>query len=97
VWIVDIDPFSVFKALLLCIQSMHLELMSRKTSIFLNWVTILFVVCCVIEILCSCAAKGNLIGCFGLTEPDHGSDPAGMETRAVSNGDHFILNGTKSW
>jgi hypothetical protein len=56
VWIVDIDPFSVFKALLLCIQSMHLELMSRKTSIFLNWVIILFVVCCVVEIfvfLCS--------------------------------------------
>jgi glutaryl-CoA dehydrogenase len=42
-------------------------------------------------------AKGNLIGCFGLTEPDHGSDPAGMETRAKLNGDHFILNGTKSW
>jgi glutaryl-CoA dehydrogenase len=42
-------------------------------------------------------AKGNLIGCFGLTEPDHGSDPAGMETRAKDNGDHFVLNGTKSW
>ncbi len=42
-------------------------------------------------------AKGELIGCFGLTEPDHGSDPAGMETRAVKDGDHWILNGAKMW
>jgi glutaryl-CoA dehydrogenase len=42
-------------------------------------------------------ARGEKIGCFGLTEPDHGSDPAGMETRAVSKGDRFILNGTKRW
>ena len=42
-------------------------------------------------------AKGNLIGCFGLTEPDHGSDPSGMKTRAVLNGDHYILNGSKNW
>ncbi len=42
-------------------------------------------------------AKGNLVGCFGLTEPNHGSDPAGMETRARKNGDHFVLNGSKTW
>jgi len=42
-------------------------------------------------------AKGQAIGCFGLTEPDHGSDPGGMETRARRSGDHFILNGTKNW
>src|SRR5688500_817490 len=42
-------------------------------------------------------ARGELIGCFGLTEPDHGSDPAGMETRAVSRGDKFIRTGTKRW
>jgi glutaryl-CoA dehydrogenase len=41
--------------------------------------------------------QGKLIGCFGLTEPDHGSDPAGMETRARKDGDNYILNGTKSW
>ena len=42
-------------------------------------------------------AKGKLIGCFGLTEPDHGSDPGGMETRARRDGDNWILNGTKRW
>lgn len=42
-------------------------------------------------------ATGKKIGCFGLTEPNHGSDPAGMETRAVDDGDHFILNGSKNW
>ena len=42
-------------------------------------------------------AKGELIGCFGLTEPDHGSDPAGMETKAVEDGNHYILNGAKMW
>ncbi len=42
-------------------------------------------------------AKGKIVGCFGLTEPDHGSDPGGMETRARRDGDHFILNGNKSW
>lgn len=42
-------------------------------------------------------AKGNLIGCFGLTEPDHGSDPSGMASRAVLNGDYYILNGSKNW
>jgi glutaryl-CoA dehydrogenase len=42
-------------------------------------------------------AKGNLIGCFGLTEPDHGSDPAGMKTRAVFNNGHYTLNGSKNW
>ena len=42
-------------------------------------------------------ATGKLIGCFGLTEPNHGSDPAGMETKARLDGDHFVLNGTKTW
>ncbi|MFC1744023.1 acyl-CoA dehydrogenase family protein [Candidatus Riflebacteria bacterium] len=42
-------------------------------------------------------AKGEAIGCFGLTEPDFGSDPGGMRTRAVKKGDRYILNGSKSW
>jgi glutaryl-CoA dehydrogenase len=42
-------------------------------------------------------ATGELVGCFGLTEPNHGSDPAGMETRAVNKGDHWVLNGAKTW
>ncbi|MCX7978228.1 MAG: acyl-CoA dehydrogenase family protein, partial [Bdellovibrionaceae bacterium] len=42
-------------------------------------------------------AKGELIGCFGLTEPDFGSNPGGMRTRARRDGSHYILNGTKMW
>src|SRR5262245_28820374 len=42
-------------------------------------------------------AAGRAIGCFGLTEPDHGSDPGGMETRAQRDGNGWILNGTKRW
>jgi glutaryl-CoA dehydrogenase len=42
-------------------------------------------------------AKGEVIGCFGLTEPDHGSDPGSMKTRAVKKGDRWILNGAKAW
>ena len=42
-------------------------------------------------------AKGNLIGCFGLTEPDHGSDPSGMKTRAVLKDNNYIINGSKNW
>jgi glutaryl-CoA dehydrogenase len=42
-------------------------------------------------------AAGDLIGCFGLTEPDFGSDPAGMRTRARRDGDDWVLNGTKMW
>lgn len=42
-------------------------------------------------------AQGKLIGCFGLTEPDHGSDPGGMETRARKDGQGWVLNGTKRW
>ena len=42
-------------------------------------------------------ATGELVGCFGLTEPDHGSDPAGMVTRAVGDGDDYVLNGAKMW
>ncbi len=40
---------------------------------------------------------GKAIGCFGLTEPDHGSEPGGMVTKAVQNGDKFVLNGAKMW
>jgi glutaryl-CoA dehydrogenase len=42
-------------------------------------------------------ASGAAIGCFGLTEPDHGSDPASMRTRAVKDGPDWVLNGTKMW
>ncbi|MEQ8279055.1 MAG: acyl-CoA dehydrogenase family protein [Deltaproteobacteria bacterium] len=42
-------------------------------------------------------AAGQLIGCFGLTEPDHGSDPGGMITRAKKDGDHYVLSGEKLW
>jgi glutaryl-CoA dehydrogenase len=42
-------------------------------------------------------AKGKLIGCFGLTEPDFGSNPAGMSMRAKKDGGHYILNGSKMW
>ncbi|KII95669.1 hypothetical protein PLICRDRAFT_87024 [Plicaturopsis crispa FD-325 SS-3] len=42
-------------------------------------------------------AKGELIGCFGLTEPNHGSDPAGMETTAEETDGGFIINGSKTW
>ena len=42
-------------------------------------------------------ATAEKIGCFGLTEPDHGSDPGGMLTRAVDKGSHFVLNGSKAW
>lgn len=42
-------------------------------------------------------AKGEAIGCFGLTEPDFGSNPGGMVTRAVRKGRGFVLNGTKRW
>ncbi|MDQ2876442.1 MAG: acyl-CoA dehydrogenase family protein [Actinomycetota bacterium] len=42
-------------------------------------------------------AAGEAIGCFGLTEPDHGSDPSGMTTRARPNGADWVLSGTKMW
>ena len=42
-------------------------------------------------------AKGEVIGCFGLTEPDFGSNPSGMRTRAERRGDTWVLNGTKRW
>jgi glutaryl-CoA dehydrogenase len=42
-------------------------------------------------------SKGEIFGCFGLTEPDHGSNPAGMVTNFKDMGDHFLLNGSKMW
>ncbi|GGT16945.1 MULTISPECIES: acyl-CoA dehydrogenase family protein [Streptomyces] len=42
-------------------------------------------------------AAGEVIGCFGLTEPDHGSDPAGMRTYAERDGTDWVLNGRKMW
>ena len=42
-------------------------------------------------------ARGEAIGCFGLTEPDHGSDPGGMETRARKDGDGWVISGVKRW
>jgi len=42
-------------------------------------------------------AAGEALGCFGLTEPDHGSDPGSMKTRATRDGDEWILHGTKMW
>eukprot|EP00806_Schmidingerella_arcuata_P000213 Macronucleus_119.p1 GENE.Macronucleus_119~~Macronucleus_119.p1 ORF type:complete len:422 (+),score=130.37 Macronucleus_119:1-1266(+) len=42
-------------------------------------------------------ATAELIGCFGLTEPDAGSNPSQMRTKAVDKGDHFVLNGSKTW
>src|SRR5215471_8526498 len=42
-------------------------------------------------------ARGEVIGCFGLTEPDFGSDPANMRTSARRDGDSYVLNGTKMW
>jgi glutaryl-CoA dehydrogenase len=41
--------------------------------------------------------QGKAIGCFGLTEPDFGSNPGGMRTRAVKDGAHYVLNGEKAW
>ncbi len=42
-------------------------------------------------------ARGEAIGCFGLTEPDFGSDPSGMRTRAEKDGDGYVLHGSKMW
>jgi len=42
-------------------------------------------------------ATGELMGCFGLTEPDHGSNPGGMTTNFKDKGDHYLLNGAKMW
>ena len=42
-------------------------------------------------------ASGEMLGCFGLTEPNHGSNPSGMETRFEDKGDHYLLNGAKMW
>ena len=42
-------------------------------------------------------ATGEYMGCFGLTEPNHGSNPGGMETKFKDKGDHYLLNGAKLW
>ena len=42
-------------------------------------------------------SSGAFVGCFGLTEPDHGSDPSSMKTTAIETNDSFILNGNKTW
>ena len=42
-------------------------------------------------------ATGEWVGCFGLTEPNHGSNPGGMESRFKDMGDHYLLNGAKLW
>lgn len=42
-------------------------------------------------------AAGDMMGCFGLTEPDHGSNPGGMITNIKDKGDHYLLNGAKMW
>lgn len=42
-------------------------------------------------------ASGEYLGCFGLTEPNHGSNPGGMETNYKDMGDHYLLNGSKMW
>lgn len=42
-------------------------------------------------------ASGEYLGCFGLTEPNHGSNPGGMETNYKDIGDHYLLNGSKMW
>ena len=42
-------------------------------------------------------ASGEMMGCFGLTEPDHGSNPSGMTTNIKDIGDHYLLNGAKMW
>lgn len=42
-------------------------------------------------------ASGEMLGCFGLTEPDHGSNPGGMTTNFTDHGDHYLLNGSKMW
>ncbi|MGA9402551.1 acyl-CoA dehydrogenase family protein, partial [Haladaptatus sp.] len=41
--------------------------------------------------------EGKAVGCFGLTEPEHGSNPSGMETYAEKEGDEYVLNGSKTW
>jgi glutaryl-CoA dehydrogenase len=42
-------------------------------------------------------AQAEVIGCYGLTEPDHGSDPGGLTARAVKDGDEWVITGTKMW
>jgi alkylation response protein AidB-like acyl-CoA dehydrogenase len=74
---------------------MHSALRNKKRIISLAWVSSLILASPILTYFP--VAKGEIIGCFGLTEPNHGSDPAGMETVAVKNGDGYIINGSKTW
>lgn len=65
--------------------------MSVPTGIY-NWGTAEQVRNCVPKLL-----KGEYVGCFSLTEPDCGSDAAAIKTRAVRDGDDYVINGTKMW
>lgn len=81
---------------------MTLVTKSRKINICQKWVCTAWKVSNLSEILIEAyffVAKGELIGCFGLTEPNHGSDPAGMETNAKYDNKtkSYILNGSKTW
>lgn len=78
-----------------CCPSTNLDPRSRRPSIFLGWVSASLPS---VEFETYLGiAKGEIIGCFGLTEPNHGSDPAGMETTAEETDGGFILNGSKTW
>src|SRR5436305_2064787 len=81
---------------------MHMERKSRRNVSCLRLAR-RFVLCAVLrrrrlmidsDIL---TAKADLVGAFGLTEPNHGSDPGSMETRARKRGGNYILGGSKSW
>src|SRR5690606_40210119 len=52
---------------------------------------------CALPIYLPKMATGEMIGCFGLTEPNAGSDAANQQTTAKKDGDHYILNGQKTW
>jgi glutaryl-CoA dehydrogenase len=69
-----------------------MEHKNKKTNIFLLLVSFRMSYC----IHCT-PANGSKVGCFGLTEPNHGSDPGSMETHAKKKGSSYILNGSKTW
>lgn len=70
-----------------CLSSVsHLQPPRLRVSHFLNVFYLFFFL-----------ARGELVGCFGLTEPNHGSDPAGMETVAKKVNGHYVISGSKTW